>query len=201
MIELLDLSRSFDKKEVLRDLSFRFPDKGAFAIMGPSGVGKTTLLRLLSGLDRPDKGELISTHTHPAMSFQEPRLLPWLTCHDNLTLVLGKREKAAEAATEWLERFELAEYADRYPHELSGGMQQRLSLARALCYGGDLYLFDEPFSALDQALRERIAPYIRALGEKALLIIVTHDRHDAALLGATVLTCDGEPISALCPAT
>ena len=197
MLKLLNLSRSFGEKEVLRGLTFNFPEKGVFALMGPSGAGKTTLLRLLAGLDQPNDGKILSTHEQVAVAFQEPRLLPWLTCRDNLTLVLGDQENATQTAEKWLELMELNDVADEFPAALSGGMQQRLSLSRALCYGGDLFLFDEPFSALDQSLKERIAPVIQKATEHALVIMITHDKRDAELLGATILWCDGEPISAL----
>ncbi|MBO5327377.1 MAG: ABC transporter ATP-binding protein [Clostridia bacterium] len=199
MIELNNISRRFDEKEVIRELSFAFPQKGAFALMGPSGCGKTTLLRLLAGLDLPDTGDLTSDHTKIAMSFQEPRLIPWLNCEDNIKLVLSQNPYAEKIAQKWLHAFELSDAAKLLPSELSGGMQQRLSLARALAYGGDLFLLDEPFSALDPELKARIAPLIKEATKDALLILVTHDKADAALLGATVLECSGTPLSSIKP--
>ena len=199
MIQLNNVTRKFDEKTVISDLSFTFPDKGCFALIGASGCGKTTLLHLLSGLTKPDLGTVTSTHKKVAMSFQEPRLLPWLNCEDNLKLVLSKKENADEICAKWLESFELSNAAKQLPSELSGGMKQRLSLARALAYGGDLYLFDEPFSALDPALRSRIAPIVKEATKDALLIFVTHDIEDAALLSADVLECSEAPLSSLNP--
>ncbi|MBQ8716383.1 MAG: ATP-binding cassette domain-containing protein, partial [Clostridia bacterium] len=179
------------------NLAFTCPDKGCFALMGPSGCGKTTLLHLLSGLSKPDSGAITSTHGQIAMSFQEPRLLPWLNCEDNIKLVLSKRQDAAEMTAKWLAAFELSDAARQLPGELSGGMKQRLSLARALAYGGDLFLFDEPFSALDPELKSRIAPIIKEATKHALVILVTHDPEDAELLDATILECNGSPLSML----
>ena len=197
MIELRDITRRFGERTVIENLNFTFPDKGAFALMGPSGCGKTTLLRLLAKLDRPEIGSVIHSHRKISMAFQEPRLLPWLNCEDNLKLVLSKDNSSSENTQKWLRLFELSDTAKQYPSTLSGGMKQRLSLARALAFGGDLLLLDEPFSALDQALKMRIAPHIREACRHALTVFVTHDPSDADLLGATVLHCQGSPLNTL----
>ncbi|MBR6726629.1 MAG: ATP-binding cassette domain-containing protein [Clostridia bacterium] len=199
MITLSNVTRRFGEKTVLSNLSFTFPDKGIFALMGPSGSGKTTLLRLLAGLDKPDGGQIESTHQKIAVAFQEHRLLPWLNCLDNLKLVLPKDKISLDLAAQWLEALELSDAATLYPKALSGGMKQRLSLARALCYGGDLLLLDEPFSALDEGLKERIIPLIREVGREALTVVITHDRDEAEALGATILSAVGDPITALEP--
>ena len=199
MIKLDDVSRSYENKTVVSNLSFTFPDKGCFALMGPSGCGKTTLLHLLSGLLKPDSGAITSTHQQIAMAFQEPRLLPWMSCEDNVKLVLTDRSDADEITAKWLAALELSDAARQLPSELSGGMKQRLSLARALAYGGGLFLLDEPFSALDPNLKTRIAPIIKEATKDALVIFVTHDREDAELLEATVLECSGTPLSSLNP--
>lgn len=197
MITLDNISRSFEGKTVIKDLSFTFPDKGFFALMGPSGCGKTTLLRLLAGLDQPDAGGVTGNHQKIAMAFQEPRLLPWMNCEDNLKFVLSKENESPKSALEWLSALELEQAAKQLPNELSGGMQQRVSLARALALGADLILLDEPFSALDQDLKQRLAPIVREACKNALTVLVTHDAGDAALLGSTILHCTGSPVSKL----
>ena len=197
MIKLENISRQFEDKTVIDKLTYTFPDRGIFALMGPSGCGKTTLLRLLAGLDHPDAGRIEGSYSKIAMAFQEPRLIPWLNCEDNLKFVLSKVETGSEIATKWLEHLELGPAKKQFPNELSGGMQQRVSLARALAMGGDLILLDEPFSALDKDLKQRIAPIVREACENALTIMVTHDQGDAELLGATVLHCDGIPLQRL----
>ena len=197
MIRLTNVSRQFEGQTVIKELDHTFPDKGIFALMGPSGCGKTTLLRLLAGLDRPDGGSIANSHSKIAMAFQEPRLLPWMTCEDNLKLVLSDDNDRLNSVQNWLCALELSSAAKQLPHELSGGMQQRLSLARALCFDADLLLLDEPFSALDRDLKARIAPAIKSACENKLTVLVTHDPHDAELLGAKILLCEGAPLSAL----
>ncbi len=197
MIKLEHLTRRYGESTVIKDLSFTFPDKGVFALMGPSGCGKTTLLRLLAGLDLPDGGTITSTHERTAVAFQEPRLLPWLNCEENIKCVLPKGKERSGIAKKYLEMLELGDEATAFPDQLSGGMKQRLSLARALAYEGDLLLLDEPFSALDTALKERIAPLLIKAGEQHLVVLVTHDEKEAVMLGATVLRCSGSPITSL----
>ena len=197
MIALTDVTRRFDGKTVLSNLSFTFPDKGLFALMGPSGSGKTTLLRLLAGLDAPDGGCIESDRQRVSVAFQEHRLLPWLTCEENLNLILLKNKKSSLSASDWLNAVELGDAAALYPKALSGGMKQRLSLARALCFGGDLLLLDEPFSAVDEELKRRLIPLVRKANSEGLTVVITHDRAEAEALGATILETVGEPITAL----
>ena len=197
MIKLNKVSFAYGEKEVLKALSFTFPDKGIFALMGESGEGKTTLLRLLCGLEKPSAGELISSHRKVAVSFQEPRLLPWLDCENNIKFVLPKEKQGSDIAEKLLHDFELDGYAKKLPNALSGGMKQRLSLARALAVEADLLLLDEPFSALDAALKERVAALVKRANPEGLTIIVTHDKKDAELLGAKVLKLTSVPLSAL----
>lgn len=197
MIELSNVSFSYGEKEILKDLSYTFPDKGVFAVMGESGEGKTTLLRLLCGLEKPSAGKIESTYTKAAVSFQEPRLLPWLNCKNNINFVLPKEKIGLNVANDLLRQFELSKQENSLPSALSGGMKQRLSLARALATDADLLLLDEPFSALDAALKARIAPLIKNANPDGLTILVTHDVKDAELLGAKVLILKGGTISPL----
>ena len=199
MLQLLNVTRRFGEKTVLKDLTHTFPERGVVALMGPSGCGKTTLLRLLAGLDRPDGGEIRSDYTKSAVAFQEPRLLPWLNCIDNVNIVLPKDNLSPETTKELFALLELSAVENALPDALSGGMRQRVSLARALAFGGDLLLLDEPFSALDEALKARIAPLVRAANPDGLTVLITHNPADAALLGATVLHMIGDPVRALTP--
>lgn len=188
MIEMKSISFSYGERTVLQNLTYTFPQKGVIALMGPSGEGKTTLMRLLCGLEKAQEGTLTVTYKKIAYAFQEPRLIPWLNSVDNINFVLPKEKKGSDAALALLRDFELEKCAFSYPAALSGGMKQRLSLARALAVGGDLLLLDEPFSGLDQALKERLAPKIKNANSEGLTLLVTHDAGDAELLGATLLT-------------
>lgn len=197
MLMLNRLCKSLGDKPVIADLTFAFPARGMFALMGPSGCGKTTLLRLLCGLEEPDSGTVENTFYKTAVAFQEPRLLPWLNAVQNIELVLPKTAESRVRAAKSLHTVELDGAAELFPAQLSGGMRGRLSLARALAYGGDLLLLDEPFSGLDAALSERLATHIRAANPEGLTLVVTHNHQEAELLGARILTVVGTPFSGL----
>lgn len=191
MLKITDLSFSFDKKNVLEDFSLELKKGEILAVMGPSGCGKTTLLGLIAGLLKPQKGEIVNSFEKIAYVFQEPRLFPWLTVKENLFAVLDEKEEDAQKViSETLELVGLADSLDKYPNELSGGMKSRVSLARALVYGGDLFLFDEPFAALDEELRyvlaAKIKDYLVTRGASA--IFVTHNRDDAQQIADRILT-------------
>ena len=197
MIRFESVFKQYGAKKVLCDLSFTLPQKGVVALMGPSGVGKTTILRLLAGLERPDGGTLVNTFEKTAVCFQEPRLIPWMSCKQNLTFVLQNTPESDQIAGDMLRLLELAEVEDALPDTLSGGMKQRVSLARALAARADLLLLDEPFTGLDEALKERLYPVVRSANEHGLTIIVTHNIDEAKALGATVLYLQGDPVQAL----
>lgn len=182
MIRLSHVTAGYPGKTVLRDLSLSLPDTGAVALMAPSGCGKTTFLRLLAGLMQPQSGEITGLEGKKiAFLFQEDRLLPWLTAEKNVEIVSDRAR-----ARHWLREMEIP--GEPYPREMSGGMQRRLALARALAYGGDVLLLDEPFKGLDEALRARIAGRIK--GQAPLIVMSVHDREDAALLGAEIIPLD-----------
>ena len=179
-IVLTRVGKEYDGQTVLKDLDLRIADGKVTAVMGPSGLGKTTLLKILLGLEDCEgsvsgmEGRKVST------VFQDSRLLPWLTLKQNLELVCGPGCETAIADA--LALMELTDAADKRPSELSGGMQRRGALARALAYDGDTFILDEPFTGLDEELKDRIAGKLSELWreEKKTVLFVTHDSAEAA---------------------
>lgn len=180
MITLRNLTLGYGKHTVIQNANYLFPDVFGIALMGASGVGKTTLLKAFAGLLPPISGSVEGFNAkRPTMLFQEDRLLPWKTALQNMTLV--SEEKNARRMLTDLGMFSV----DAYPDVLSGGMRRRVALARALCYNGDFLLLDEPFKGLDEKTRERAAACV--LNAKTPFICATHDRAEAALLNADII--------------
>lgn len=191
MIRFDQVSFSYGDKEVLRELSFCLETGELLAVMGESGCGKTTLLHLAAGLQGPQTGEIRSDHARVSIAFQEPRLFPWLTVRENLLSALPQSERRAgeERLSTLLAEMGLSDVEGLYPRELSGGMKSRVSLARALLYGGDLLLLDEPFSALDEEMRQELATRLRRELKKEgkTAILVTHLRAEAEAFADRIL--------------
>ena len=187
MLELNKICLSFEGRQVLKDFDFQLDKGERIAIMGPSGAGKTSILRVVAGLLKPDSGRVSNTFNQISFMFQEPRLLPWLTAWENVNLLLSDSEKTKEQAMDLLCNFDLCADGDKYPHELSGGMQQRVALARALAVNADLYLMDEPFKAMDEKLRfDSIERSSRLVGDAAVLL-VTHDIEEAERMNCEII--------------
>lgn len=160
------LTLRYQDQTVLSDLTMALPDEGITLLAGPSGVGKTTLLRVFAGLLSPDEGR-VSVPGRPVMLFQEDRLFPRCTVRKQVEAVLpGERR---EEALRWLELVELSEAADKLPGELSGGMARRAALARALAVEGEVWLLDEPFAGVDPQRVERILKRLKELDRPILL--------------------------------
>lgn len=166
MIQVKNLTVSFEGKTVLNNLMLTIPAEGITFLSGPSGEGKTTLLRVLAGLLKPDGGA-VSLPGRPVILFQEDRLFPGRTVREQVEAVLPQSLRGT--ADRWLELVELSDSLDKYPEELSGGMARRTALARALAVEGDIYLLDEPFSGVDLDRALRILDRLRNLGKPILL--------------------------------
>jgi ABC-type nitrate/sulfonate/bicarbonate transport system ATPase subunit len=194
--------------EVLRHVSFDLPARAIVAIVGPSGAGKSTLLNLAAGLIRPDDGtvKILGVDTSGAVDwsrvgymFQDDRLLPWRVALGNVTLALEagsmpapERRRRARAA---LDTVGLADFADAYPHQLSGGMRSRVALARSVVGEPELLLMDEPFSRLDPQTRgslHRELLRIRDLRRLSILF-VTHDVEEAVVLADRIVLMSARP--------
>lgn len=180
MLEAISVSKAFEGRPVLRDISLAV--SGTVAIMAPSGAGKTTLLRILLGLLAPDAGEVRTGGARVGAVFQEDRLIEHMTALQNLALVAGKASRAQ--LREHLIRLGLNAEADKRVSAFSGGMRRRVAIARAIVYQPDVLLLDEPFTGLDEEMRERTAQYILAHMRGKDIAIVTHDKEEARLLGA-----------------
>ena len=187
MLELKDVTLHFERKTVLDGCCLRLNAGERIALMGPSGCGKTTLLRAALGLQMPDGGSASLTFQSVAAVFQEPRLLPWRTAAENVNLVLSDKAETMPEALHWLDKLELSDARALYPAEMSGGMQQRLSLARALASKPQLLVMDEPFKAMDDKLNERVIRTVAASIGEAALLLVTHSEAEARSLGCRIL--------------
>lgn len=208
-IKVSDIEFAHAHAPVLRNVSFAISAGEHVAVVGRSGVGKSTLLHLIAGLLRPRQGEIsiddvtVSGPAHGAvLMFQRPALLPWATALDNVLLPLrfsGELRHDAQAARRKVrllfEQIGLTERINALPTELSGGQQQRVALARALAGDPNILLLDEPFSALDSETRTVLRQDIRRLirDRDATLVTVTHDLADAAALADRVLLLAGSP--------
>ncbi|BCH61200.1 ABC transporter ATP-binding protein [Agrobacterium vitis] len=193
--------------EALRDVSFEVARHEFLAILGPSGCGKSTLLRMIAGLLAPSSGSL-QVFGHPVTEprddigivFQKPTLLPWATVEDNVLFPARHKRGRVSAeerqrAGELLRMVGLGGFASRLPDELSGGMQQRVGIARALLMDPDILLMDEPFSALDALTREVMGfDLLRIFTERPKTVVfITHSVNEAALLADRVLVMTGRP--------
>ncbi len=207
IISLRNVGRAFKDGQVqaVKDISFDVRDGEFVSIVGPSGCGKTTLLRLIDGLIAPDDGEVLVSGKPPhpgpglAMVFQSARLMPWRTVVRNLEFALALRgigrSERRERAMALLGSVGLRDFAGAFPHELSGGMQQRVGLARALSVDPKVLLMDEPFAALDAMTRETLRRELLRLWSRrrTAVVFVTHDIEEAIFLSQRIVMLRPRP--------
>lgn len=201
MLKLDHVSFQYADTSILQNISHTFTDGAVTAVTGASGSGKTTLLHLLAGLQRPTMGSIQNTYAKTAVAFQEPRLFPWMTALENITVVCKDREIARSYLNAL---FSESDVERKYPDELSGGMKQRISLARALAFEPDLLLLDEPFRGLDTETKRKTATFLFEKMRKKTCILITHDEEDLPycnehlhLLGAPDFTLSSEKLGKL----
>ncbi|HAY82913.1 MAG TPA: nitrate/sulfonate/bicarbonate ABC transporter ATP-binding protein [Planctomycetaceae bacterium] len=205
-INVRDVSLSFGSESILQDLNLEIQAGEFITVLGPSGCGKTSLLRIIAGLQLPSTGELqVGGGTQPqrhraSFVFQDPTLLPWRNALDNVRLPLElagtSRSASISAAEDNLNLVGLqATDRDKYPRMLSGGMRMRVSLARALVGNPDVLLFDEPFAALDDLLRQRLNEDIMRLWmqQQWTALFVTHNVAEAVFLGQRIVIMSDRP--------
>jgi len=186
------LHKSWGKLVIYNDFSISFPKGEITSILGSSGCGKTTLLNILAGISKPERGELNDFLTRKiSVIFQDALLLPWMTTLANIEFVLLDQfdeNKCRYIALEYLEMMGLTEFQSFYPAQLSGGMKQRAAMARAFAFPSEIILMDEPFRALDVKLKENLMLEFLKLWEKdkRTVIFVTHDIAEALKLGSLI---------------
>ena len=182
MINLNNVSFSYGDKKILENFNLKVESGERICLFGESGKGKTTVLRLILGLDTQNSGNTV-IQGNPSVVFQENRLLPFETVLGNIRTVKGDEEKAREL----LEKFGLADYAEKYPRSLSGGMKRRVAIIRALCREFDFLVLDEPFAGLDKENIELAAEIINEYSKDKAIILVTHSEWEAELLDAKIV--------------
>lgn len=181
-IRIEKLCKSYGENRVLTDFSAVFPEGETSCVMGASGCGKTTLLRLLLGLEKPDGGTILGLPEKISAVFQEDRLAEPFSAEANLALVTGPHVPR-ETLRSALSALGLSGSLDKPVRELSGGMRRRVAIARALVYDAPLLLLDEPFKGLDEETKKTVMDYVKAHAAGKTVILVTHDEDEAEYLG------------------
>ena len=203
MIQLKNIYKSYGTLKIFVDFSIRFAANKINCILGPSGCGKTTLLNILAGLNPSDSGVVSGVNMDRiSYVFQEPRLLPWKTARKNIEFTLRDKipqNQVHELVEKYIKLVELDEYGDYFPGQLSGGMNQRVSLARAFSFPSELILMDEPFKGLDYKLKQNLQNAFLELWQRdnRTVIYVTHDVDEAIELGENIFLFSRQPVKIL----
>lgn len=183
MVTVKNLKKSYGENTVFDGFDMQLPDVGTFYISGRSGCGKTTLLRIISGLDKDYEG-IVSHDGTISYVFQENRLIPSATAYENVYAVCQNKEKSLDL----LSVLGLGDDTGKYPGQLSGGMNRRVAIARALAFEHDILLLDEPFTALDEEIKGTVISLIKEYEKSRLVIFVSHDEDEAEALGCTQIS-------------
>ncbi len=189
-ISIRNIQKAFGAKQVLRGIDYELEDDGIYCLMGPSGMGKTTLLRILMDLETPDEGSVNGLDQNDiAVMFQENRLLEWMDAVDNVAVMRkGIRDKKLKKEIEEnLKMILPADCLHQPVTQLSGGMKRRVALARAMNYPSKLIILDEPFTGLDRDTKLEVIDYILKMRKGRILLVATHGTEDAAMLGAKII--------------
>ncbi len=202
-IKLKNIQKSYSVEDrvihVLNGVNLQIPRESITVILGRSGCGKTTLLRVVGGLEEPDAGEIAFDVAHKtAFVFQESRLMPWLNVLDNVKFGLKKQECDNMVIQRIIDTVGLRGFEKAYPNQLSGGMQQRVAIARALAYHPSFIMMDEPFAALDYFTRDQMQKELIRLQRDhgASILFVTHSIDEALLLGDKIVVIEGGQVKA-----
>ncbi len=212
MLEFKDVTFKYsdDDYRIIEDLSFSLENGEFISIIGTSGSGKSTIFRLINGLEKFESGEILINGTsikkiknYSAYMPQKDLLFPWRTIGENLSLPMelqkiNKRDREKKVI-EILEEIGLSEYKDKFPKDLSGGMRQRISFARTILTGSDLLLLDEPFSALDSLTKISMQEWLLEEWERLnkTIVFITHDVEEAIFLSKSIFVVNDKPITQL----
>ena len=212
MLEFRNVTFKYDEDEepMMRDLSFSVGDGEFVSVIGASGCGKSTIFRLINGLEKPQSGEILvngkpieTQKNYSSFMPQKDLLLPWRTIEKNVCLPMEimkvPADKQKKACKEALEQVGLSGYADKYPKDLSGGMKQRVAFARTLLAGADMLLLDEPFSALDYLTRVDMQEWLLSQWQNSgkSIIFITHDVEEAVFLSKRIFVIQDRPFSSM----
>ncbi|MBN1143339.1 MAG: ATP-binding cassette domain-containing protein [Bacteroidales bacterium] len=202
-LEIKGLHKAFGNMTVFRDFSLTFPVGQITCILGPSGCGKTTLLNMIGGITQPDSGSITGFESKTiSYIFQDPRLLPWKTVEENIAFVLNQNLPEAEKKKitgRFIRLVDLEGFTDYYPAKLSGGMRQRVSIARAFAYPSDIILMDEPLKGLDVKLKYNLIRTFSRIwkSDRRTVVFVTHDVDEAILMGHEIVVMSQAPVKLL----
>ena len=174
--------------QVIKNLNLEVKTNERTVLIGESGCGKSTLLKLISGLEEVSSGEILTNKLSTSMVFQNPRLFPWKNVRENIEFSL-KNQRDDKLVDEWIKKIKLVGFEGAYPSQLSGGMQSRVSIARALVAKKDYLLMDEPFAAIDGFTRREMQKELLNLfeEEKVGFLFVTHSIEEALVMGTRIL--------------
>ena len=210
IIELKNINKSFNSESILRDFNFTLRENKFITILGPSGPGKTTIIKLIAGFESPDDGEIIlnniKVNNLPANKrevntvFQNYSLFPHMSVYENIAFGLRMKKKSQsyidKAVSDALKLIKLEKFANRKPGQLSGGQQQRVAIARAIINKPLILLLDEPLSALDEKLRKEMQIELKAMQKELgiTFILVTHDQEEALSISDTIIVINNGKI-------
>lgn len=192
LLAVSNLGKRFGTQTVIENLSFSIPKGSRVTIFAPSGAGKTTLIKILTGLDHDYEGAFSLAAENPATIFQEPRLFPYMTVQENIFLPTRIRrtpitQHLLDKCRRWLDVCELSGYAHHYPHQLSGGMKQKVALIRGFLLDPDFLMMDEPFTSIDAQSKQAIIGHILDSYPEITVLFVTHILEEVPLLTSSLL--------------
>ncbi len=192
-LKVVNISKSYGDLKVLDGVSFEVKDGEILCIVGESGCGKTTLLKIIAGIEKADDGNISLKNGRIGFVFQDVRLLPWKTVLGNVEFVLESVGMDKSRAVKVVKLVGLEGFEDYYPKQLSGGMQQRVGIARAIAIDPDILLMDEPFANLDALTKERMQSELLKIIQDKTVIFVTHDIDEAVYLADRVVVLSQRP--------